>query len=112
MVCTTSVQQRRRTSVHDVSWTRPVPEKRVSGSGENVEAIHRRAGIGHSSFASQEAVYSRAPVVGLEGMKEHTREAWGTAAIGSTIQDIRYGVRQLRRNRAFACSCILVLALG
>ncbi len=49
---------------------------------------------------------------GLEGIKEHTREAWGTAAIESTMQDIRYGIRQLRRNAAFACSGILVLALG
>jgi putative ABC transport system permease protein len=49
---------------------------------------------------------------GLEGIKEHTREAWGTATIESTMQDIRYGIRQLRRNVAFACSGILVLALG
>ena len=43
---------------------------------------------------------------------EHTREAWGTVALESTIQDIRYGIRQLRRNPAFACSGILLLALG
>src|SRR3954470_14809206 len=49
---------------------------------------------------------------GLEGIKEHTREAWGTVALESTMQDIRYGIRQLRRNPAFACSGILVLALG
>src|SRR5262245_2121278 len=28
------------------------------------------------------------------------------------MQDIRYGIRQLRRNPAFACSGILVMALG
>ena len=49
---------------------------------------------------------------GLEGIKEHTREAWGTVTLESTMQDIRYGIRQLRRNPAFACSGILVLALG
>jgi putative ABC transport system permease protein len=49
---------------------------------------------------------------GLEGIKEHAREAWGTAALESTTQDIRYGIRQLRRNPAFACSGIVVLALG
>ena len=43
---------------------------------------------------------------------EHTREAWGTVALESTIQDIRHGIRQLRRNPAFACSGILLLALG
>jgi len=49
---------------------------------------------------------------GLQDIKDHTREAWGTAAVESTLQDIRYGLRQLRRNPAFACSGILVLALG
>src|SRR3954454_23981890 len=49
---------------------------------------------------------------GFEGIKEHTREAWGTVALEATMQDIRYGIRQLRRNPAFACSGILVLALG
>ena len=37
----------------------------------------------------------------------------GTVALESTYgQDIRYRIRQLRRNPAFACSGILVLALG
>jgi predicted permease len=49
---------------------------------------------------------------GLEGIKDHTRDAWGTAALESLVQDIRYAIRQLRRNPAFACSVILVLALG
>jgi predicted permease len=49
---------------------------------------------------------------GLDGIKEHTREAWGTEALECTLQDIRYGIRQLRRNPTFACSGILVLALG
>src|SRR4051812_33901324 len=49
---------------------------------------------------------------GLEGIKEHTREAWGIVVLESTMQDIQYGIRQLRRNPSFACSGILVLALG
>src|SRR5262245_37966427 len=49
---------------------------------------------------------------GVDQSKEHTRDAWGTAVIESTVQDLRYGVRQLRRNPAFATSGILILALG
>ena len=49
---------------------------------------------------------------GLDEVKERTRDAWGTALIESTLQDTRYGIRQLRRNPAFACSGILILALG
>jgi len=49
---------------------------------------------------------------GLEAVKEHTRDAWGTAFVESAMQDTRYGLRQLRHNPAFACSGILILALG
>ena len=49
---------------------------------------------------------------GLEAIKEGTRDAWGTTLVESALQDTRYGIRQLRRNPAFACSAILILALG
>jgi DNA-binding PadR family transcriptional regulator len=49
---------------------------------------------------------------GLEGIREHTREAWGTMALESTMQDMPVRDSSARRNRAFACSGILVLALG
>jgi hypothetical protein len=56
------------------------------------------------------ATASRAPIVTV--FRRLFREAWGTLALESTMQDIRYGIRQLRRNPAFAFSGILVMALG
>ena len=49
---------------------------------------------------------------GLDAIKERTRDAWGTRLIDSAVHDTRYGMRQLRRNPAFACSGIFILALA
>src|ERR1043166_5881559 len=67
-----------------------------------------RAGWSHEDASR----HARLAFGGLDAIKEQTREAWGTAALASTMQDLRYGIRQLQRNRAFACSGILILSLG
>jgi hypothetical protein len=45
-------------------------------------------------------------------IKEQTHEVWGWAALEHFAQDIRYGVRQLRRAPAFTITAVLILALG
>jgi putative ABC transport system permease protein len=72
-----------------------------------VEAL-RRAGRSPDD-ARREA---RLAFGGVEAVKECTRDAWGTALIESTIRDMRHGIRQLRRNPAFCCSAVVVLALS
>jgi predicted permease len=49
---------------------------------------------------------------GLEGTRERTREAWGTALVDSIIQDVRYAVRGLAARPAFSLGITLTLALG
>ncbi len=48
----------------------------------------------------------------VASVKEAHRDRRGLPALESVIQDVRYAVRGLTRNRAFAVACILTLALG
>jgi macrolide transport system ATP-binding/permease protein len=49
---------------------------------------------------------------GIEQRKEECRDARGLALVDTTLQDVRYGLRQLRKNPAFAFTAIFVLTLG
>ncbi|MGH9452492.1 MAG: ABC transporter permease, partial [Candidatus Acidiferrales bacterium] len=45
-------------------------------------------------------------------VKEVTRDMWGWGWLETLIQDLRYGLRQLRRNPGFAAVAVITLALG
>jgi predicted permease len=45
-------------------------------------------------------------------VQESSREAWMFIALETIWQDVRYGLRTLRRSRGFALTAVLVIALG
>ncbi|HSU59378.1 MAG TPA: ABC transporter permease [Bryobacteraceae bacterium] len=66
-----------------------------------------------NGLSEEEAHYAARRAFGNTALiREETREMWGWASVERFVQDIRYTVRQLRRNRGFAAVAILTLAIG
>jgi len=49
---------------------------------------------------------------GVESVKEECREARGVSVVETTVQDVRYAVRTLRKSPAFSVIAAVTLALG
>ena len=69
---------------------------------------HRRAGMNEAEARR----LARARFGGVENMKEQVRDETGVRWIEDTMQDVRYGLRGLRKAPAFTLAALLSLGVG
>jgi macrolide transport system ATP-binding/permease protein len=75
---------------------------------ESQVADKMRSGISESDARR----LTRLEFGGIEQVKEDCRESRGTLWLESIVQDVRYGLRQLRKSPGFTLTAIIILALG
>jgi putative ABC transport system permease protein len=87
-------------------------DRDLSDEIENHLALHIEEHVRRGMTSEQARRQALIELGGLEPAKEIYRDRRGVPLIETTVQDVRYGVRALRKNLTFTVVAIVTLALG
>src|SRR5882724_3561825 len=92
-------------------WRRRREQEMVEEIDNHLEMATRER-IERGESATEAKVAARRDLGNLSLIKEVTRSSWGFLWIEPFAQDIRYGLRVLRKSPVFSAVAIITLALG
>src|ERR1700722_18950807 len=100
-----------------MNWLRHLPGRRdlyrdLSEEIEQHLAERTEALIAQGLSPAEAAHSARRDFGNVTGIRERGREVWRRPIVDSLFQDVKFAIRQLSRNRGFALTAVLTLALG
>src|SRR6266481_7954257 len=93
-------------------WWRRRAERKLEEEIRAHLALEAEERMDAGETPAQAALRARRAFGSVAGISEQTRESWGWTALGRVFDDLRYGIRMLRKTPGWTAVMAGTLALG